>query len=275
MTRLARIGLCVMVALGPVTACTGGGSAGPTTAVGSGSAEPIALTIFAASSLKKPFAEVEAVYRTTHPGVFLSFSFGASSLLETQIEQGAPADVFTSADSRNPQKLAAGGFGIDPATVFAGNRLMVIVPAANRAGVTSPRDLTRPGLKVVAAGANAPITEYANQLLDNLAREAGYPPDFATKVKANIVSQEDNVAAVVAKIELDEGDAAIVYATDAEGSTKVRPVAVPDAADVPATYAAVAVKRSTHAAASAAFIAWLAGPDGQAILGRYGFLPPP
>jgi molybdate transport system substrate-binding protein len=276
MTRWARVGPSVIVALGLVAACASGrGTVSTAPGVGSGSVAPIALTVFAAASLKKPFADVEAVYRTGHPGVFLSFSFGASGLLQTQIEQGAPADVFASADARDPQELAAGGFATGPVTIFASNRLAVVVPMANRAGVTSPRDLARPGLKVVAAGDDVPVTEYANQLLDNLAKEAAYPADFAARVKANVVSQEDNAAAILAKIELDEGDAAIVYLSDARSSAKVSSVALPARANVQATYAAVAVRRSTHAAASAVFIAWLAAPEGQAILARHGFLPPP
>ena len=91
---------------------------------------------------------------------------------------------------------------------------------------------------------------------------------------ANVVSQEDNVAAVVSKIELGEGDAAIVYVTDAKSSTKVTPIAVPTDANVPATYAGVVVKASKNAAAAQAFLTWFAGPDGQAILASFGFLPP-
>ena len=167
-----------------------------------------------------------------------------------------------------------GGFATGPVTDFAGNSLTVIVPTANPAGVSSPLDLAKSGLKVIAAGDDVPITKYADQLVDNLAREAGYPADFSAKVKANVVSKEDNVAAVVSKIELGEGDAAIVYLTDARNSTKVTPVPVPAAANVPATYGAVPVKASQSPGAAAAFISWLAGPDGQAILARFGFLPP-
>ena len=204
----------------------------------------------------------------------LTLSFDASSALRTQIEQGAPADVFASADTANPQKLVDGGFATGAVTNFAGNTLTVIVPASNPGGVATPADLAKAGLKIVAAGDDVPITKYANQLIDNLASEAGYPADFGAKVRANIVSEEDNVAAVVAKIELGEGDAAIVYVTDASNSTKVTAVAVPDAANVPATYGAVAVRASHNPEAAAAFIAWLAGPDGQAILAKYGFRPP-
>ena len=130
-------------------------------------------------------------------------------------------------------------------------------------------------MKIIAAGDEVPITKYATQLVDNLAKEPGYPADFAAAYAANIVSREDNVKAVVAKIELGEGDAGIVYVTDAGASTKVATVAVPDSANVLATYAGVVVKASPNPTAAQAFLAWFAGPDGQAILADFGFLPPP
>lgn len=279
MARSSRLGVYVIVALGLVAGCTGGRNAGPTASgvgpgVGSSVVAPTALTVFAAASLRKPFAAIEAAYRTVHPEVSVTFSFDASSALEAQIEEGAPADVFASADTKNPQKLVDGGFATGPVTSFAGNALTIIVPTTNPAGVSSPLDLAQPGLKVIAAGDDVPITEYADQLVDNLAKEAGYPADFSAKVKANVVSREDNVAAVVSKIELGEGDAAIVYLTDARNATQVTAVAVPDAASVPATYGAVPVKASKSPDAATAFISWLAGPDGQAILATFGFLPP-
>ncbi len=235
---------------------------------------PAALTIFAAASLKKAFTDVRTAYETSHPGVTLTIAFDASSALETQIEQGAPADVLAAADTKNPQKLIDDGFAMGPVTDFATNTLTVIVPNGDPAGIASPVDLGRSAVKVVAAGPDVPITRYADQLLDNLGREAGYPLDFATRVKANIVSREDNVAAVVSKIELGEGDAAIVYVSDARSSTRVTSVAVPASANVPATYGTVPVTASKHPEAAAAFIRWLTEPDGQAILARYGFGPP-
>jgi molybdate transport system substrate-binding protein len=166
------------------------------------------------------------------------------------------------------------GLAAGTVTKFAGNLLTVIVPMANPAGIKTPADLARPGIKVIAAGNTVPITKYATQLVANLAKQPGYPADFVAQYTANIVTREDNVAAVVAKIELGEGDAGIVYVTDAKTSTKVMTIAVPDAANVPATYGGVVVKASPNVAAAQAFLAWLAGPDGQAILASFGFLPP-
>jgi molybdate transport system substrate-binding protein len=120
-----------------------------------------------------------------------------------------------------------------------------------------------------------PIAKYAAQLVANLATQPGYPADFVAKYNANVVSQQDNVSAVVSQIALGDGDAGIVYATDAKTSTQVTTVAIPAAANVPATYGGVVVKASTNLAAAQAFLTWLAGPDGQAVLSSFGFLPAP
>lgn len=111
-------------------------------------------------------------------------------------------------------------------------------------------------------------------MVKNLAAQPGYPAGFVAAYDANVVSKEDNVKAVVAKVELGEGDAAVVYATDAKASTRVKTAEIPAAANVPATYAGVVVKASAHVEAAHAFLKWLAGPDGQAVLATFGFLPP-
>jgi molybdate transport system substrate-binding protein len=236
-------------------------------------AAPASLTIYGASSLKSVLAQVKTTYEAANPGTTLTISTDSSTALETKIEQGAPVDVFLSADTANPQKLVDKNLAAGSPTKFAGNLLTIIVPAGNPAGIQTPADLAKSGVKVIAAGDTVPITKYASQLVANLAKQPGYPANFVSKYTANIVSKQDNVAAVVAQIELGEGDAGIVYVTDAKTSTKVVTVAVPDAANVPATYAGVVVKASTNAAAAQAFLTWFAGPAGQAILASFGFLP--
>jgi molybdate transport system substrate-binding protein len=149
----------------------------------------------------------------------------------------------------------------------------VIVPAANPAGIASPADLARTGVKVVAAGAGVPITGYATQVVSSLARLAGYPTWFAAGYAANVVSREDSVKAVVAKIELGEGDAAIVYTTDGTASPRVRVVDIPADANVAVRYAGVVVNASPHPSEAHAFLAWLAGRDGQSVLATFGFEP--
>jgi molybdate transport system substrate-binding protein len=275
----------ISVLLFVLAACTNGGasptastalSTAPSTATSSAapSAAPAALTIYGAASLKGVLDKVKTAYETANPGSTLTISTDSSATLETQIEQGAPADVFLSADTTNPKKLVDKGLAAGAAVTFAGNKLTLIVPTANPAGIKTPADLAKTGVKVIAAGDAVPITKYATQLVTNLAKVADYPADFAAKYSANIASKEDNVKAIVAKIELGEGDAGIVYVTDAKASAKVTTMDVPDTANVPATYAGVVVKASKDAAAAQAFLTWFAGPDGQAILSTFGFLPP-
>ena len=286
----ARLPLILLSVLA-VAACTstGGGSAGvsspsvaaPSLAPSEGpsssaapSAEPAELTIFLAASLTGVLEEAKTAYEAANPGTTLTLSPDSSSALATQIQEGAPADVFLSADTTNPEKLVDGGLASGDAVVFAGNELIIIVPSGNPGGLTTPADLARSGLKVIAAGDEVPITKYATQLVANLATQPGYPADFEAAYAANVVSKEDNVKAVVAKIELGEGDAGIVYVTDAKASTKVGTIEVPDDANVPASYAGVVVKASPNQDAAQAFLDWFVGPDGQAILSDFGFLPP-
>ena len=232
------------------------------------------LTIYAASSLKSALAKAQTVYEAAHTGVSLTISTDSSTALETKIEQGAPADVFLSADMTNPHKLVDGGPATGTVVQFAANLLTVIIPKANPAGITTPADLAKPGVKIVAAATGVPIQKYADTLVANLAKGAGYPADFATAYAANVISREDNVGAVASKISLGEGDAAIVYVTDAKAWDNIATVAVPTDANVPATYGGVVVPGSANQAAAGGFLAWLAGPDGQAILATFGFLPP-
>jgi molybdate transport system substrate-binding protein len=250
-------------------AATPTSSAAPPASVAGGS-----LTIYAAASLKAALGKAKAAYEASYPGTTLTISTDSSSALETKIEQGAPADVFLSADTTTPQKLIDKGLAGGELTKFAGNLLTVIVPTANPAHVRTPADLAEPGVKIIAAGDAVPITRYATQLVTNLVGQAGYPDQFASRYAINIVSKEDNVAGVVSKIELGEGDAGIVYVTDAKASSKVTTIEVPLTANVPATYGGVTLKASKNAAAASAFLGWLAGRDGQAILATFGFLAP-
>jgi molybdate transport system substrate-binding protein len=234
----------------------------------------IELTVYAAASLSGPLDALQAAYAVVAPDIKLTISAGASSALRAQVEQGAPADVFLSADTTNPAALVAVGLTAGEAKLIAANRLAIIVPTANPAAVRDAADLARPGLKIVAAGEAVPITRYADELVGKLTALEGYPSGFAEGYAANIVSREDDVKAVVAKIELGEGDAAIVYATDALASDAVTTLDVPVEAAVTASYAGAVIGRSPHLKESRAFLDWLNGSDAQEILGSFGFLPP-
>lgn len=242
-------------------------------AVGCAAPDPsgVEIVVAGAASLQDALNAAATDYEHSHPRVGVRFSFDASSALRTQIEQGAPLDAFASADTTNPQLLVDHGLAEGPVRVIARNRLVIIVPHSTPAAVATPADLARPGVKVIAAGPQVPITKYAAQLVANLARLPGYPPDYATRVAANTVSREDNVRAIVAKVALGEGDAGVVYATDA--TANVGTIEIPAGSNVIATYGAVAIKASPHPAEARDFVGWLAGPDGQAVLARFGFLP--
>ena len=266
-----RNGLLATIIAIALAACSSGSAAAPSAAApGAGAGE---LQIYAAASLSATLAKVKTAYEAANPGTTLTVSTDSSAALETKIEQGAPADVFLSADTANPQKLVDKALASGGVVKFAGNLLTVIVPTANPAGIKAPADLANSGVKIIACTVGVPIQKYTAALLANLAKVSGYPADFAAKYTANVVSQEDNVGAIVAKVGLGEGDAGIVYMTDAKASTHVATVAIPAAANIPATYGGVVVKASAKQAAATAFLTWLAGSDGQAILATFGFLP--
>jgi molybdate transport system substrate-binding protein len=232
------------------------------------------ITVFAAASLTDALRAAADAYRASHPDVEIALAFGSSAALRTQIEQGAPADLFLSADLRNAQVLADAGHADGVPVPFAANRLAIVVPADSPAAIDVASDLARPGLRIIAAGDQVPITAYARQLVANLGARPGAPAGFAAAYEANVVSREDDVRSVLAKIELGEGDAAIVYATDAAGSVRVRTIPIPDGANVAVIDAGVVVAGSSRLAGARALLEWLAGPDGQAILARYGFSRP-
>lgn len=238
-------------------------------------ANPSELVVFAAASLRDALEEVRTAYAEVEPGLTLTVSTDSSAALRTQIEQGAPADVFLSADTVHPQVLADAGLAEGPPVAFAANRLAIVVPADDGGSITSWTDLARPGLRIVAAGPDVPISRYVDELVANLAARPDAPPGFAAGYAANVTSREDNVHAVLAKVSLGEGDAGIVYATDATAAgERVRQVPIPAEANVRATYAGVVVAVSPRREGGRLFLAWLVGPSGAAVLTRAGFEPP-
>jgi len=275
LTLLAGVAACASPSASTSTSVVPTSPSALATPSASAAAAPVELTIVGAASLADVLERARAAYEDAVPGTTLTISTDSSSALRTQIEQGAPVDVFLSADTTNPQTLIDAGLTDREAVNFAGNELTIIVPTDNPAAIDSPADLATAGVQIVAAGEEVPITRYATEAVDNLATLEGYPAGFAAAYAGNVVSREDNVRAVVAKIELGEGDAGIVYVTDAAASTAADTTEIPDEVNVLATYAGVVVGASDHAEAARAFLGWLAGPDGQAILAEFGFLPPP
>lgn len=277
--RAAAALLLALLAAPIVGGCASSDSRGPAnapaTATGTKPGELVELLVLGAASLQDALEQAATAYEAATPGVRITVATDSSAALATRIEQGAPGDVFLSADTRNPDRLVAGGFAAGEPVAFATNSLAVIVPTENPAKLASPADLARPGVLVIAAGEGVPITGYATELIANLARQPGYPAGFADAYAANVATREASVRAVVAKLELGEGDAGIVYLTDAVASTAVTSLPVPGGANVTATYAGLVLKESPNPAAAAAFLAWLAGPGGREILEPMGFGPAP
>jgi molybdate transport system substrate-binding protein len=226
------------------------------------------VTVFAAASLGGVLEDLAGRWLTSHPGVELITTLGASNVLATQIAEGAKADVFLSADRQLPAELVEAGLARGEPVVFASNRL-AIVAAPDSDRVIQALDIAQTGVRLVAVGPGVPITRYADEVVARLATTADDPVAFQESVAANVVSREDNVRAALAKVELGEGDAAIVYATDARASDRVRVIPLPEIVDVTAEYAAVQIGDGT----AAEFIVWLGGPEAADILATAGFEP--
>lgn len=262
-SRPARAGLATLagaiLSVGILVACTSDGS----------SADAGELTVFAAASLTDVMEGLERRWVETHPGVRLTMAFDGSNVLSAQISEGAPVDVFVSADTRRPEELDEAGLTADRPVPFARNRVTIAVPLEGRA-VQAAEDLADAGVRLVAAGRGVPVTHYAEAAVDQLAATMPDPAAFRQRVEANVVSREDNVRAALAKVELGEGDAAIVYVTDVRSSDRVREVPFPPAVDVTAAYAVVPISPDPGAAA---FVEWLTGPDAAEVLEAYGFEP--
>jgi molybdate transport system substrate-binding protein len=232
------------------------------------------LTVFAAASLTDAFGQIGAAFEESHPGVTVAFNFAGSQALRTQIEEGAAADVFASANKTELEALIASGH-IEPdgGRLFAGNRLVVIMPEDNPAGIATLEDLARPGVKLVLAAEEVPVGKYARQALMNLNALLGSP--YAESVLANVVSHEDNVRQVVAKVSLGEADAGIVYSTDAMADPSLVTISIDDPYNVTASYPLAVLAGAPQPDLAAQFAAFVLSQEGQAILASYGFLPPP
>ncbi len=268
------LAIACVVGLG-IAACSGGTSEGGTGASTPAAASPpevraARLSVFAAQSLAESFQSIARAFEAQHPGVTAEVNLASSSALATQIEQGAPADVFASADVPQMERLAKSGLLAAPAATFAVNAPVVIVPVDNRASIERVSDLGRPGLKLVLYPPDVPIGNYSRQVLANLSRETG-DSTYATRVLANLVSLEPTVRAALTKVELGEADATIVYRTDARTSRGVKAIEIPASANVIADYPIAVVAASKQRALAEAFVAFVRGPDGQRILQDAGF----
>ena len=242
-----------------LAACGGGGG----TASSSPSYSSLSgyINVFAAASLTASFNALGASFHQANPGIGVNFNFAGTPTLVTQIEQGAPADVFASADTTNMDKLTSDGYTLGTSKVFARNQLEIVVAPGNPKGITGLADLAKPGVIYISEGPTVPAGKYSLQALAT----AG--------VKVTPKSLETSVTAVISKIELGEADAGIVYTTDVRAaSSKVQGVSIPAADNVIATYPIVAVKGTKSSAAANAFVDYVVSATGQSTLATYGFL---
>ncbi len=233
----------------------------------SGADEAQGLTVFAAASLRAVVDELEVAWLEEHPDLPMTVATEASNVLAAQIREGAPADVFISADTARPRELSTAGLTAAEPVPFALNRVVLVAPVGD-ATVQVAADLATPGVRIVGVSDGVPIAGYALEARAQLAESMPRPREFAEAVATNVVSHEDNVRAALAKVELGEGDAAFVYRTDALDADGVREVPLPATVEVTAQYAAVQV--SDEPAASR-FVAWLREPTAVAIIAAAGF----
>jgi molybdate transport system substrate-binding protein len=227
------------------------------------------LSVFAAASLSGAFDEIAAEFESAHPGVEVMLNFAGSNTLRAQIEQGAQADVYASANNREMDVLVKIGLvNVDEKIVFLSNNLVIVAPAGNPAGVSSFQDLTRSGLKLVLAAEEVPVGRYARLMLDQAGAE------FKTQVLANVVSNENTVKQVLAKVQLGEADAGIVYESDAVSAPELPVIEIPPEWNVRAEYPIAALKDAPHPELADAFVDFVLSLQGQAILQKWGFSTP-
>lgn len=237
-------------------------------ACGPGSSGRTELDVYAASSLTDVFGDLEPLFEASHPNVDVSLVFAGSQVLRLQIEQGADADVFASANPDHMQALVEEG-RVREGNVFAHNELVVIVPADDPAGIESFADLPR-ATRIVLGTENVPVGRYARESL-SMAEER-FGPGFEESVMSHVVSQEANVRLARAKVELDEADAAIVYLTDAIGSPQLRIIPIPEDVNVRADYLIGVVTGSDDLELAEQWIDLVMSPEARQLLSARGFV---
>ncbi len=281
--RLFKL-LSILLVIGLLAACTSAAAPAPTTSAPTAPPATSApaqapatgqkLTVFAAASLTDAFNEMGDKFKQQNPGVTFEFNYAGSQQLRTQLEQGAVADVFASANNTEMNNAIKSGLVVSGTQkTFVRNRLTVIVPKDNPGGIKELKDLSKPGLKIVLAAANVPVGGYALTVLNKMNVDFG--ATFSQTVIANVVSYEDNVKQVVAKAQLGEADAGIVYSSDVtpDAATKVTKIDIPDKYNVLATYPIAVLKSAPQADLAAKFMDYVLSADGQAVLQKWGFIP--
>ncbi|GAA1501410.1 molybdate ABC transporter substrate-binding protein [Dactylosporangium maewongense] len=221
------------------------------------------ITVFAAASLTESFKTIGKDFETANPGTKVTFNFAGSSALATQINQGAPADVFASAAPANMKTVTDAGGGEGTATTFVKNQLVIAVPKGNPKAIKGLADLAKPGVKVALCAEQVPCGAAAKKALD------------AATVKLTPVTLEQDVKAALSKVKLGEVDAALVYRTDAKtAAADVEGVEFPESAGAINDYPIIVLKKAKNPAGAQAFVAYVMSDKGKAVLTGAGFQAP-
>jgi len=244
-------------------ACSSSSTSSASTSGSSGSTE---LTVFAASSLTAAFDQIGSDFESANPGTTVTFNYGSSTDLATQIGSEGTANVFASA-SGTAMDTVAKDPGVENRVDFATNQLVIITPTDDPAGISTLQDLTKPGVQLVLGAAGVPVGDYARQMLDL--------NKLTDEVMPNVVSNEPDDASVVAKVSSGEADAGIVYTSDVASNTDVRAVPIPTKQNITATYPIATVTGSSNTGMATSFVEYVTGTQGQATLKQFGFGPPP
>lgn len=234
------------------------------------------LTVLAAASLTESFTELGKLFETQNPGVKLVFSYAGSQQLAQQLDQGVDVDVFASASPKYMDAaVTSKRVNKEDARTFVQNRLVVIFPKDNPAGLKTLKDLVKSGLKLDLADKTVPVGQYTLDFLDKAVKDPGFDAQFKDNVLKNVVSYEANVKAVVTKVSLGEADAGIVYVTDitADAAAKIGKLDIPDALNTVATYPIAPISNSKNPDLAKAFVALVLSPEGQTLMAKYGFIP--
>lgn len=270
-----RIALWILAIALLLAGCSAPPPAQPTSPpVPAAPAAATTLTVLAAASLSDAFGELGAQFEAANPGVTITYSFAGSQQLAAQILEGAPADVFASANQRQIDAVVAGGrITTGVAQTFARNRLTIVTPPDNPAHIQTLTDLAGPGVKLILADRAVPVGQYSLDLFAKASSLPAYTAAYSPTVLANVVSYEDNVRSVLAKIILGEADAGIVYTSDvALEAAKVRQIAIPDELNTIAIYPIAPIADSQQPELARRFIDYVRSAEGQQILVRYGFI---
>lgn len=238
--------------------------------------EPRTLTILAAGSLTESFTELGKMFEDANPGVTVEISFAGSQQLAQQLGQGVAADVFASASNKYMDAAIESNRVVkEDAKTFVKNRLVVIYPKENPAGLKELGDLAKPGVKLDLADKSVPVGQYSLDFLEKAVKDSAFGAAFKDAVLKNVVSYEDNVKAVVTKVSLNEADGGIVYVTDItpDANAKVDRIDIPDALNTIATYPIAPIADGKQADLAKAFVEMVLSKEGQDVMARYGFIP--